>query len=46
MEDAYLAQLTEKERAALAVARRMLGAAFVLRNTTGYLKFKKDNPPK
>jgi hypothetical protein len=24
----------------------MLGAAFVLRNTTGYLKFKKDNPPK
>ena len=46
MEEAYLAQLNEKERAALEVARRMLGAAFVLQNTNGYLKFKKSNPPK
>ena len=46
MEEAYLAQLNDKERAALEVARRMLGTAFVLRNTNGYLKFKKGNPPK
>lgn len=46
MKDQYLQQLTEKERAALAVAQRMLGAAFVLEQTIGFLAFKKKCPPK
>ena len=46
MKDQYLQQLTEKERAALAVAERMLGAAFVLEATVGFREFKKKCLPK
>lgn len=46
MKDAYLQQLSEKERAALAVAQRMLGSAFVLEKTNGFLQFKKACLPK
>lgn len=41
MKEQYLAQLNEKERAALEVARRMLGSSFVLEKTIGFLQFQK-----
>ena len=41
MIEAYLAQLTDAERVALDVARRVFGASFVLERTNGYLEFQK-----
>lgn len=35
----YLAQLTEKERLALEIARRMLGSSFNLERSHGYLNY-------
>jgi hypothetical protein len=45
MED-YLSQLSEKEKVALEIAKRMLGSSFDLSLSIGYLEFKKNNPPK
>jgi hypothetical protein len=42
--EAYLAQLTEKEKIAMAIAKRMLGSSFNLEKSIGYLSFKKNNP--
>jgi len=39
MEAEYLAQMTEKERLAMEIARRMLGPSFNLTRSHGYLKF-------
>lgn len=39
MIEAYLAQLNEKERIALAIAQRMLGSSFCLIRSLGYLRF-------
>jgi hypothetical protein len=43
MESAYIAQLSDKERIALDIARRMLGASFNLSRSHGYVKFKETN---
>jgi len=40
MESAYIAQLSNKERVALEIARRMLGASFNLSRSHGYVRFK------
>ena len=37
---AYVASLSPKQLAALAIARRMLGPAFSLEKSIGYLKVK------
>jgi hypothetical protein len=42
--EAYLAQLTKKEKIALAIAQRMLGSSFSLEKSIGYISFKKNNP--
>ena len=39
MEEAYIAQLSEKERIALEIARRMLGSSFNLARSLGYLRY-------
>ena len=39
--DAYVAQLTDKERAALAIAQRMLGESFNLRRSIGFVAFER-----
>jgi len=36
----YIAQLNDKEKVALEIARRMLGSSFCLEKSIGYLKFK------
>jgi hypothetical protein len=38
--ESYLAQLTEKERVAMEIAKRMLGSSFDLSLSIGYLKKK------
>ena len=42
--ESYLTQLSEKEKIALAIARRMLGSSFNLEKSIGYISFKKNNP--
>jgi hypothetical protein len=42
--DQYLNQLSEKEKVALDIAKRMLGS-FCLEKTIGYLDFKKKYTP-
>ena len=42
--EAYLAQLTEKEKIAMAIAKRMLGSSFNIEKSIGYISFKKNNP--
>lgn len=47
-EQMYCAQLTEKEKQALEIARRMLGSSFCLEKSIGYLSWlakKKSTPP-
>jgi hypothetical protein len=39
---AFEAQLNGREKAALAIARRMLGTSFDLRKSNGFLQWKKD----
>jgi hypothetical protein len=39
--ESYLAQLTEKERVAMEIAKRMLGSSFDLSLSIGYLVYKK-----
>jgi len=42
----YVSQLSEKEKLALEIAKRMLGSSFCLEKSIGYIKFKKThNPP-
>ncbi len=41
----YIAQLSDKEKAALAIAKRMLGSGFSLEKSIGYIAFKKKNTP-
>lgn len=41
----YTEQLTEKEKVALEVAKRMLGSSFCIEKTIGYLDFKKTHTP-
>lgn len=41
----YVEQLSEKEKLALEIAKRMLGSSFCLEKSIGYLQFKKRNPP-
>ncbi len=43
--DAYLAQLSPKEKVALEIVRKSLGSSFNLEQSIGYLKFKKKNTP-
>ena len=43
--DAYLAQLSPKEKVALEIVRKSLGSSFNLEKSIGYLKFKKKNTP-
>lgn len=43
----YVAQLTDKEKLALSIAKRMLGSSFTLEKSIGYIQFKKKCiPPK
>ena len=43
----YVAQLTDKEKLALEIAKRMLGSSFTLEKSIGYIQFKKTYiPPK
>jgi hypothetical protein len=42
--EAYLAQLTAKEKIAMAIAQRILGSSFSLEKSIGYLLFKKNTP--
>ena len=47
-EQMYCAQLTEKEKQALDIAKRMLGSSFCLEKSIGYLEWlakKKSTPP-
>jgi len=44
MEPEYLAQLNDKERLALSIARRMLGPSFNLSRSIGYVQFVKTRP--
>jgi hypothetical protein len=37
----YLSQLSEKERVAMEIAKRMLGSSFDLSLSIGYLAYKK-----
>jgi hypothetical protein len=39
--ESYLSQLTEKERVAMEIAKRMLGSSFDLSLSIGYLSYKK-----
>jgi hypothetical protein len=42
----YVDQLSDKEKLALEIAKRMLGSSFCLEKSIGYLQFKKRcNPP-
>ncbi len=41
----YSSQLTEKEKLALEIAKRMLGSSFCLEKSIGYLQFKKKSIP-
>jgi len=41
----YLEQLNSKEKVAIEIARKMLGASFHLEKSIGYLLFKKKNTP-
>lgn len=43
MMEAYLAQLSDAERVALDVARRVFGASFVLERTNGYQKWSLES---
>jgi len=46
-EQMYCEQLTEKEKQALEIAKRMLGSSFCLEKSIGYLSWlakKKSNP--
>ena len=45
MEAIYLAQLNDKERVALEIARRMLGSSFNLQRSIGYVTYVKSVPP-
>lgn len=47
MYELYCAQLTEKEKQALDIAKRMLGSSFCLEKSIGYLTWlkKKNTPP-
>jgi hypothetical protein len=38
--ESYLAQLSEKERIAMEIAKRMLGSSFDLSLSIGYLAYK------
>ena len=40
MIESYLSQLTEKEKIALEIAKRILGSSVVVSRSIGYLKFK------
>jgi hypothetical protein len=42
MIEAYLAQLTDAERVALDVARRVFGASFKVERTNGYQKWSRE----
>ncbi len=41
----YIEQLNPKEKVAIEIARKMLGASFNLEKSIGYLAFKKKNTP-
>jgi|LauGreSBDMM110SN_4_FD.fasta_scaffold112032_2 hypothetical protein len=42
----YVEQLTEKEKQAMEIAKRMLGSSFCLEKSIGYLEWlKKKNTP-
>ncbi len=41
MIESYLSQLTEKEKTALEIAKRILGSSFDVSRSIGYLKFVK-----
>jgi hypothetical protein len=45
MLEAYLKSLTDKERVAMEVAKRILGSSFNLERSIGYLEFKKKYTP-
>jgi len=40
--ESYLSQLTEKERVAMEIAKRMLGSSFDLSLSIGYIEYKKS----
>ena len=40
MIESYLSQLSEKEKIALEIAKRILGSSFDVSRSIGYLKFK------
>jgi hypothetical protein len=39
--ETYLSTLTEKERVAMEIAKRILGSSFDLSQSIGYLEYKK-----
>jgi hypothetical protein len=40
--ESYLSQLSEKERVAMEIAKRMLGSSFDLSISIGYIAYKKN----
>lgn len=45
MLEAYLNSLSEMEKIALDIAKRMLGSSFSLESSIGYIEFKKTYIP-
>jgi hypothetical protein len=41
----YVQQLTEKEKQAMEIAKRILGTSFCLEKSIGYLEWFKKNTP-